>query len=107
MEVSATPHTIAGTARRRRPWTRPSRDARPLAMATPGKLEITIKINALPTEVRTDANGWKAFAVDCEGVAVSVRVRPKMWTKLEQAAATFPLWVAAIAGKMGKRTAEG
>jgi hypothetical protein len=30
-----------------------------------------------------------------------------MWTKLEQAAANWPMWVAAIAGKMGTRTAEG
>jgi hypothetical protein len=30
-----------------------------------------------------------------------------MWTKLEQAAASWRLWVAAIAGKMGARTAEG
>jgi hypothetical protein len=37
---------------------------------------------------------------------VTVRVRPKMWTKLEQAASSWPLWVAAVAGKMGKRTAE-
>jgi hypothetical protein len=76
-------------------------------MSTPGKLELTIKINALPTEVTTDANGWKAFALDCDGVRVTVHVRPKMWTKLEQAAANWPQWVAAIAGKMGKRTGDG
>jgi hypothetical protein len=76
-------------------------------MPTAGKLELTIKIHALPTEVTTDANGWRLFVLDCDGVSVSVRVRPKMWTKLEQAAASWPMWVAAIAGKMGARTAEG
>lgn len=76
-------------------------------MPTAGKLEIAVKINALPTDVSTDANGWKSFVLDCDGVHVSVRVRPKLWTKLEQAAASWPLWVAAIAGKMGERSAEG
>jgi hypothetical protein len=76
-------------------------------MSTPGKLELTIKITDMPADVTTDKNGWKAFALDCDGVRVTVSVRPKMWTKLEQAAASWPLWVASITGKMGKRTTEG
>ena len=76
-------------------------------MTTSGKLEITIKINALPEQVTTTANGWKTFALDCDGLRVSVSVRPKLWTKLEQAAAQWPLWVGAIAGKMGPISAEG
>jgi hypothetical protein len=28
-------------------------------MSTPGKLEVTIKINQLPTEMTTTPNGWK------------------------------------------------
>ena len=76
-------------------------------MPMSGKLEITIKINALPAEVTTSSHGWKDFALDCDGVHVSVRLRPKMWLKLEQAAGTWPLWLATIAGKMGKRTADG
>ncbi len=28
-------------------------------MMTPGKLEVSIKINQLPTEVTTTKNGWK------------------------------------------------
>lgn len=46
-------------------------------MPVPGKLEVTIKINAMPADAITDANGWK------------------------------PLWVAAISGGMGPRTADG
>jgi len=76
-------------------------------MTLQGKLEIAIKINALPTEVSTDASGWKAFTVDCDGARVSVRVRPKIWNKLEHGAATWPLWVATIGGKMGQLTPEG
>jgi len=76
-------------------------------MPISGKLEITIKINALPAEVTTNAHGWKDFALDCDGVHVSVRLRPKLWLKLEQAAGMWPLWLATLAGKMGTRTAEG
>jgi hypothetical protein len=76
-------------------------------MITPGKLELTIKITTLPVHVATDPNGWKVFNLDCDGVRVAVRLRPKMWIKLEQAASSLPVWVAAIAGKMGERTAEG
>ncbi len=76
-------------------------------MPTAGTLEVTIKINALPADVTTDANGWKLIVHDCDGVRVAVKVRPKMWNKLEQGAAAWPAWVAAIAGKVGERTAEG
>ena len=76
-------------------------------MLTPGKLEMVIKISALPSDVTTDANGWKAFDLNCDGVRVTVRVRPKLWTKLETAAQTWPLWLAAIKGKLGERTADG
>ena len=34
-------------------------------------------------------------------------VKPKVWKKLEDAQATFPLWVAAIVGKMGQSTEKG
>jgi hypothetical protein len=73
----------------------------------PGKLELTIKINQLPIEVTTDKNGWKAFAIDCEGRRVSVKVRPRMWLKLEEAAKSYPQWVAAITGRMGPSAGQG
>ena len=56
---------------------------------TTGKLELTIKINELPTDV------------------VSVTLKPKIWKKLEDAAANYPMWVAAIGGKMGESTSNG
>lgn len=74
-------------------------------MTTTGKLEITIKINALP-EATEMATGGKMFTLDCEGQRVTVTVRPKLWTKLEEAT-KWPLWVASITGKMGPRTADG
>ncbi len=76
-------------------------------MATPGKLELTIKINEFPADVQTVENGWKEFELDCEGQLVTIKVKPKVFKKLEQAQADYPMWVAAIAGKMGERTENG
>jgi hypothetical protein len=76
-------------------------------MAIPGKLELTIKINEFPVNVETDQNGWKSFHIDCDGQLISIKVKPKVFKKLEEAQANFPMWVAAIAGKMGEATAQG
>lgn len=70
-------------------------------MTIPGKLELTIKISEFPDNVESVENGWKAFRVDCEGLTVSVTVKPKVFKKLEQAQENYPMWVAAITGKMG------
>lgn len=63
---------------------------------------ITIKLNELPSDVRTLENNWKEFDLDCEGQLVRVKVKPKIFKKLEQAQANYSQWVAAIAGKMGE-----
>jgi len=75
-------------------------------MTTSGKLELTIKISELPHATTVEHN-WKAFEVDCERAIVSVAVKPKVWKKLEDAQVNFPLWVAAITGKMGGATEQG
>ncbi len=81
-------------------------------MPTLGKMELTIKINEFPADVKTVENGWKEFELDCEGQLVKIIVKPKVFKKLEQAQADYPMWVAAIAkrcceaqiaGKMGKQ----
>src|SRR4028119_312522 len=74
---------------------------------TTGKLELTIKINELPTNVETNKDNWKTFELDCDGRVVSVTVKPKIWKKLEDAAANYPMWVAAIGGKIGESTSNG
>ena len=74
---------------------------------TPGKLEVTIKINELPTDVQTNKDNSKIFQLDCDGQVVEVIVKPKIWKKLEDAAANYPMWVAAIGGKMGESTPNG
>ena len=75
-------------------------------MTVSGKLELTIKISELPN-ADTVENGWKSFEIDCDGQIVSVTVKPKVWKKLEDAQTNFPMWVAAIAGKMGQPTEKG
>ena len=70
-------------------------------MTIPGKLELTIKISEFPEDAQTVENGWKSFEVDCEGRVASITVKPKMFKKLEDAKANYPLWTAAIAGKLG------
>jgi hypothetical protein len=47
------------------------------------------------------------FELDCDGRTVSVTVKSKMWKKLTEAQANFPMWVGAIAGKMGNATSRG
>ncbi len=71
-----------------------------------GKQEITIKVTELPLS-QTLENGWQQFEIDCDGRIITVTVKPKIWKKLTDAQANYPLWVAAIAGKMGEATDKG
>ncbi len=68
--------------------------------------ELLIKINELP-QTQTVENGWQQFQVDCDGRIITVTIKPKVWKKLTDSAATYPQWVAAIAGKMGDPTEKG
>jgi hypothetical protein len=72
----------------------------------PGRLELTIKITELPP-AKTIENGWQQFEIDCGDRIVSVTLKPKIWKKLTDAAASYPQWVAAITGKMGDATEKG
>jgi hypothetical protein len=76
-------------------------------MATAGKLELTIKITELPSEVTTNKNGWKIFKIDCGGRLVEIGLRPRMWNKMEEASKQWPLWLAAIVGGMGPSQGSG
>ena len=73
-------------------------------MPTSGKLELTIKINEFPSNVRTVENGLKQFDIDTGSQIVTITVKPKMFKKLEQAQENYPMWVGAIAGLMGEKT---
>jgi hypothetical protein len=71
-----------------------------------GKLEVTIKITELPA-AKTVENGWKQFEVNCDGRVFNIKVKPKIWNKLDQAQRDFPMWVGAITGKLGSATPNG
>ena len=70
-------------------------------MALSGKLEVTIKINNLPTEVETTKNGWKEFQIEFGSRSAIIAMRPRLWQRMETAAQTFPHWIAVITGQMG------
>ena len=71
-----------------------------MAMAIPGKLEVTIKVNQLP-EAKPASAQTMLFAVQADGKTVVVEVKNKVWNNLKTANEKYPQWVAAITGKMG------
>ena len=77
-----------------------------IAMAVPGKLDVTLKINQLPQAKPATAQ-TVVFAVQAEGQTVVVELKNKMWNHLKTAAETYPHWVAAITGPMGEAVAGG
>lgn len=77
-----------------------------MAMAIPGKLEVTIKINQLP-EAKPASAQTMLFAVQAEGKTVVVEVKNKVWNNLKAASENYPQWVAAITGKMGEGVSGG
>lgn len=90
-----------------------SSDVPPLAaigagtQATTGKMEVVVKLNQFPDEVKTVDKGWKEFSVDTGDRLVTITVKPKAIALLEQAQQSYPSWVAAISGLMGESTAKG
>jgi len=76
-------------------------------MALSGKLEVTIKINELPSEVTTTKNGWKEFHIDLGTRSAITAMRPRLWTRMEEASRAFPHWIAVITGQMGEDVGKG
>ncbi len=72
-----------------------------IAMAVPGKLDVTLKINQLPQAQPATAQ-TVLFAVRAEGQTVVVELKNKAWNSLKTVAETYPQWVAAITGQMGE-----
>lgn len=68
-----------------------------------GKMEVKVKIEALPDEVKTIKHGWQRFTVRDDKYFVWVTVRPRTWKKLQEAPTRYPYWFANITGKMGPR----
>ncbi|MBW4505525.1 MAG: fertility inhibition FinO-like protein [Scytonematopsis contorta HA4267-MV1] len=65
-----------------------------------------IKISELP-QVKTVENGWQQFELECDSRIVSVTLKPKVWKKLTDAQANYPMWVASVTGKIGQATSNG
>ena len=59
-------------------------------------MEVVVKLNQFPSDVKTVDKGWKEFEVDADGCIVTITVKPKMFAALEQAQQTYPSWVAAL-----------
>lgn len=74
---------------------------------TTGKMEVVVKLNQFPSDLRTVAQGWKEFEVDTGDCIVTITVKPKAFAALEQAQQAYPSWVAAISGLMGESTTAG
>ncbi|WP_293119821.1 hypothetical protein [Moorena sp. SIO4G3] len=72
----------------------------------PGKMELIIKINELPT-AKTVKNGWQEFNVDCDGTMFTIKVKPKVWKKITTANEMYSMWVAVITGKLGAKINKG
>lgn len=72
-----------------------------------GQLEITLKINQFPQQVKTLPNQWKEFEIDTGERIVTIALKPKNFAKLEKARQQYPLWLAAISGKIGEPTQLG
>lgn len=72
----------------------------------PCKLEVVLKITALPSLVRTVKNGWKQFIVNGDGQRIRVKIRPKAWRKLHQVSQQ-QTWTALIKGSMGNSLHNG
>jgi hypothetical protein len=75
-------------------------------MASPGKLDVTLKINALPP-AKSASPGTMLFAVQADGRIVLVELKNKAWNTLKTAAESYPQWVAAISGQMGEAIEGG
>lgn len=76
-----------------------------LTMAIPGKLDVTLKINQLPTV--KNLGSTVAFAVQADNRTVLVELKNKAWNNLKSTAEGYPQWVAAITGKLGEAIEGG
>jgi ProQ/FINO family len=74
----------------------------PLIHLKPSRLDLLIKITTLPQQSKVVTNGWHEFYVEADKRLVKITVRPKVWRKLQYAAANYPFWIAAIRGKKGE-----
>lgn len=68
-----------------------------------GRMELTLKINVLPQDVRV-VNGMSQFIVQVDSKPIKVCLRHKGWSKIEKAPSEYSTWIALIRGKIGAAT---
>ncbi len=74
----------------------------------PARIEITIRLDELPTEPKEEPGGGASFVVGTEpGPRFAVKLNKKTFTRMNMAAETWPHWLAIIAGKPGKCVGVG
>ncbi|MFZ1493352.1 MAG: ProQ/FinO family protein [Candidatus Competibacter denitrificans] len=78
----------------------PSTTPLPEENLVPGRLDLTVKFSELPKPLMVQG-GLKIGIQTGEGIVTAV-LPSKMWKKLEQAAAHYPAWVAALSGSLGQ-----
>jgi hypothetical protein len=66
----------------------------------PGRLELTVKFSELPQPLPV-RDGVKIGIQTGEGIVTAI-LPPKVWRTLEQAAKTYPQWVAALSGSLDR-----
>lgn len=74
----------------------------PLNRVELSRLDLVIKITALPQQSKIVANGWHEFYAEAAQRLVKITVRPKVWRRLQHAATHYPFWIATIRGKKGE-----
>lgn len=75
-------------------------------MSTAPEVEIVIKISEVP-QAKIVENNWREFIVDVFGKEVVIKVKPKVFAKIEKAPTEYPEWIAKITGKLGDKTPKG
>jgi hypothetical protein len=68
----------------------------------PGRLELTVKFSELPQPLPVQG-GLKIGVQTAEGIVTAI-LPAKVWKKFEQAAQTYPHWVAALSGSLERFT---
>ena len=71
----------------------------------PGRLELTVKFSELPPPLHVQ-DGLKIGVQTGEGIVTAI-LPPKVWRPLEQAAQTYPQWVAALSGSLERLRRRG
>ena len=71
------------------------------------KMVLVLKFSEIHAPVSVVKDGWLEFSLNTDSGVVAVTLKPKMFKKLEEAAAAWPQWVAALTGKMGAKTEKG